>query len=88
MQNLIPGFPDVRLSPWTTYLAPSRRNEEVANGYAGSGFTVLADTNQSVLGLYQATMGTTIVIDGSGLVRMNEDYKDGARLRALLTGLP
>jgi hypothetical protein len=49
---------------------------------------VLADTNQSVLDLYHATMGTTVVIDSTGIVRMNEDYKDGTRLRNVLEALP
>jgi hypothetical protein len=33
-------------------------------------------------------MGTTVVIDKAGVVRMNEDYKDGLRLQAVLAGLP
>ena len=37
---------------------------------------------------YQATMGITIVIDRAGVVRMNEDYKDGVRLQTVLAGLP
>jgi peroxiredoxin len=59
-----------------------------SNGYTGPGFTVLADTRQSVLNLYQGTMGTTVVIDRNGVIRMNEDYKDGQRLRNALAGLP
>jgi len=49
-------------------------------GFAGSPFTVLADTAQEVTSLYHATMGSTVVIDGDGVVRMNEDFKDGSKL--------
>jgi hypothetical protein len=37
---------------------------------------------------YQATMGTTVVIDSTGIIRMNEDYRDGSQLRTVLAGLP
>jgi len=86
----IPNFPNVRFFAidYVSGSVAEARSEELANGYAGSGFTVLADTHQSVLGLYQATMGSTIVIDRSGVVRMNEDYKDGVRLQTVLSGLP
>jgi peroxiredoxin len=86
----IPGFPNVRFFA-VDYVSGSvadARNAEVSNGYAESGFTVLADTHQSVLGSYQATMGTTVVVDTAGIIRMNEDYKDGARLLVVLEGLP
>jgi len=33
-------------------------------------------------------MGTTVVIDSAGIVNMNEDYKDGVKLRAVLGELP
>jgi hypothetical protein len=33
-------------------------------------------------------MGTTVVIDRTGTVRMNEDFKDGTRLQTVLTALP
>jgi peroxiredoxin len=87
---VIPGYPNVRFYA-VDYVSGSiadARQAEVTNGYAGSGLTVLADTQQAVLGLYQATMGTTVVIDRTGVIRMNEDYKDGTRLQAALSALP
>jgi peroxiredoxin len=85
-----PLYPDVRffLIDYVSGSAADARNAEVSNGYAGSGLTVLADTNQAVLGAYAATMGTTVVIDASGVILMSEDYKDGARLLEVLGGLP
>jgi peroxiredoxin len=59
-----------------------------ANGYAGGVFTTLADLGQVMLGSYQATMGTTVVIDRTGIIRMNEDYRDGLNLQAVLAALP
>jgi len=88
--NEIPNYPNVRFYAidYVSGTVAEARNAELSNGYVGSGFTILADTQQAALGLYLATMGTTIVIDSSGVVRMNEDYKDGARLRSILAGLP
>jgi peroxiredoxin len=88
--NEIPNFPNVRFYAidYVSGTVADARSAELSNGYAGSGFTVLADTHQTVLGLYQATMGTTIVIDRTGVVRMNEDYKDGSRLQTILSSLP
>lgn len=87
---VIPNFPNIAFLA-VDYVSGSvagTRNSEITNGYAGSGFTVLADTNQAVLSLYNATMGTTVVIDSAGVVRMNEDYKDGSKLVSTLGGLP
>ncbi|MHB8845252.1 MAG: peroxiredoxin family protein [Nitrospirota bacterium] len=88
--SVIPAFPEIRFYAvdYVSGTAADARSAEVSNGYDGSGFTVLADTQQTVLNLYQATMGTTVVIDRTGVVMMNEDFKDGARLQAVLAALP
>jgi peroxiredoxin len=88
--SMLPNYPAVRfiVIDYVSSSVPMARNEEISNGYSGSGFTVLADTNQAVLDRFHATMGTAIVIDSSGVVRFNEDYKDGSRLRAVLSALP
>jgi len=59
-----------------------------SNGYAGGIFTILADTNHTLLNNFQGTMGTTVVVDSTGIIRMNEDFRDGTRLRATLAVLP
>ena len=59
-----------------------------SNGYAGGVFTTLADTNHTLLNIFQGTMGTTVVINSTGTIKMNEDYRDGVNLRAILTALP
>jgi peroxiredoxin len=91
IQNFfIPAFPNVRFIA-VDYVSGSvadAASAELNSGFAGSGFTVLADTQQTVLNLYQATMETTVVIDRIGVVRMNENYKNGARLQAVLSSLP
>jgi peroxiredoxin len=85
----IPMFPNVRFFAvdYVSSTISDARNSELSNGYDGSGFTVLADTMQTVLNLYDGTMGTTVVIDKAGIIRMNEDYKDD-RLTDALTKLP
>jgi peroxiredoxin len=87
---MIPQFPAVRFFAvdWVSGSVAEAGNAESSNGFVGSGFTVLADTHKTVLNLYEAAMGTTVVIDRNGVVRMNEDYKDGARLQSALAGLP
>lgn len=88
--NIIPQYPDVRFFAvdYVSGSVAAARDAEVSNGYNGSGFTVLADIHQTVLGLYKGTMGITVVIDADGVIRMNEDFKDGARLQAALAALP
>jgi hypothetical protein len=85
----MPNFPNVRFFAvdYVSGTVADVRNSELSNGYGGSGFLVLADTAQTVLNLYHGTMGTTVVIDKSGIIRMNEDYKDD-RLTAALAALP
>jgi hypothetical protein len=88
--SILPSYPTVRFLV-VDYVSGSftmARNEENDQGYSGSGFTVLADTNQAVLGRFHAAMGTTIVIDSAGVIRFNEEYKDGSRLRSVLSALP
>jgi peroxiredoxin len=88
--SVLPNYPDVRffLVDYVSGSVADAQSAELSSGYSGSGFTVLADTNQAVLGSYHATMGTTVVIDPAGVVHLNEDYKDGSRLRSALSALP
>lgn len=90
LSSVIPAFPNSRyyLVDYVSGSVQGTRDAEEDNGYSGSLFTVLADTDRSVLNLFNATMSTTVAIDSSGVVRMNEDFKDGARLVELLTALP
>lgn len=87
--SAIPAFPNTRFIA-VDYVCGSvseARSSQIANGYDGSGFTVLADVGAAVLHTYGATMGSTVVIDNTGVVRMNEDYRDGTGLRNILAGL-
>jgi peroxiredoxin len=87
--NIIPHNPDV-LFISVDYVSGSvaaARNAEVNNGYDGSGFVVLADINETVLKLYNATMGTTVVIDKNGVIQMNQDFW-AEKLQSVLAGLP
>ena len=88
--NVVPLFPNVRffLIDYVSGSVADARNAQVGNGYSGPPFTVLADTNQAVLGAYAATMGTPVIIDAAGVIRMSEDYKDGVRLVSILGSLP
>lgn len=63
------------------------RSAQEAHGFGGTAIRVLADLDDVVEILYEGTMGTTVVIGADGMVRMNEDYRNGARLVEVLTEL-
>jgi peroxiredoxin len=86
--RVIPNFPNVKFFfiDFVSGTIDASRAEQLNNGYAD--VTVLVDNTQDVKTLYEATMGTTVVIDSIGIVRMNEDYKDGVKLTEVLTALP
>ena len=85
--NIMDNYQNVRFLT-VDYVSGSisqARNTQVSNGYAS--FTVIADTDQSLIDQFNATMGTTLVIDDEYKILMNEDYKNGARLIEVLEAL-
>lgn len=86
--TIMPDYPNVRffLVDYVSGSIDVARAAQLANGYAAS--VVLVDVNQQLFGLYNASMGTTVVIASNGIVQMNEDYKDGVKLRQTLEALP
>jgi len=87
-ENIVPDFPLVSffVVDYVTGSVSLSRSSQVANGFTD--FTVLVDIDQYIVNSYNATMGTTVVIDSNGSITMNEDYKDGSRLRTALESLP
>jgi len=88
--DIAPLFPTVGffLVDYVSGTVSDASSAASSNGYGGGIFTILADTNHTLLNNFQGTMGTTVVVDNTGIIRMNEDYRDGTRLRATLAGLP
>jgi hypothetical protein len=86
--DIIPLFPDVNfyLVDYVSGSVAGAAGAASANGYAGGVFTTLADVNHTLENNFQGTMGATVVVDSSGTILMNEDYRDGARLQAVLAG--
>ncbi len=85
---VMPNFPTVQffLVDFVSATISASRTAQLANGYGD--IETLADTDQKLFGLYNASMGTTVVIDSAGnIVRMNEDYKDGVKLIETLEAL-
>ena len=84
--DIVPDYPDVRfyLVDYVSGSITLSRSMQVDNGY--SSFNVLVDTNLELYYRYKASMGTTIVIDSSGVIQMTEDYNN-SRLRAALDAL-
>jgi hypothetical protein len=88
--TIAPIFPDVHfyLVDYVSGSISAAASAASANGYSEGVYTTLADTNHTLLTNFQGTMGTTVVVDKSGIIRMNEDYRDGVNLRATLAALP
>jgi len=86
--EVMPQFPTVQffLVDFVSGSVEASRAAQVSNKYED--IDTLVDTNQALLSLYQASMGTTVVIDSAGnIVRMNEDYKDSVKLVEALQAL-
>jgi peroxiredoxin len=85
-----PNFPQVGfyLVDYVSGSVADAAAAAAANGFGGGSIAVLTDVSRQLTTNFQGTMGTTIVIDGTGIVRMNEDYRDGTRLQAVLASLP
>lgn len=88
--SVISAFPDVRffLVDYVSGSVIAAAEAAGSSGYGGGDFGVLADVDNTLEGIFAATMGTTVVLDAGGIVRMNEDYKDGTKLRSVLGALP
>ena len=88
--SIVPSFPNVAvfLVDYVSGSVADARNAAVSSGYYGGGFNTLADNGSGLLQSYAATMGTTVVIDSSGVIKMSEDFKDGVKLQAVLSALP
>ena len=88
MRDRMPQFPAVGFYAvdYVSGTIVDAANSASANGFTNS-FQILADTSHLLLTTFQATMGTTVIIDSAGIVRMNEDYRDGSRFNAVLAGL-
>jgi len=88
---VIPNYPNVKffIVDYVSGTVELSRIAQEENFYTD--LTVLVDNTQEVLSLYEATMGTTVVIENAGshgIVRMNEDYKDSVKLTETLDALP
>jgi hypothetical protein len=87
--KVIPLYPAVKFYfiDYVSGIVSVARAAQLSNGYASSNVLV-DDTNHTVAQLYNGTMGSIIVIDRNGVVRMNEYYESGARLIEELNLLP
>lgn len=61
------------------------RDAQTASGYRD--FDVIADYDDTLQNYFSGTMATTIVIDKNLIVLMNEEFKAGSQLEAVLEGL-
>ena len=95
-QYVIPNFPAVKffLVDYVNGSVSVARTSQESYGYTDIDTLVDPYLDQAISDvkvledMYQATMGTTIVIDSAGIVQMNETYKDGVKLTETLQALP
>ncbi|MDH5425883.1 MAG: peroxiredoxin family protein [Gammaproteobacteria bacterium] len=87
-QYVVTNYPNVKFYfvDYVTGSVSASRQAQQSNGYTD--FDVLVDTNHAIQELYNATMGTVIVMDSNGIIKMNEDFKDGSKLQTVLALLP
>ena len=86
--NVMPNFPNVSffLVDFVSGSITGSRTAQELN--ALTGIETLVDENQQVSNLFNASMGTTVVVDSAGkIVRMNELYKDSVKLTETLQAL-
>jgi peroxiredoxin len=87
--NVAPLFPDVGFYA-VDYVSGSvtdAASAASASGFSGGIFSIIADTTHVLQNNFQGTMGTTVLVDSSGTIKLNEDFRDGARLLAELNRL-
>lgn len=84
--NIIPNFPDVSffLVDYVSGNVSYARATQIDNGY-GTSEVLVDDTNHTLTNLYNANMSTTVVIDNTGIIHMNENFLDGTKLTNVLT---
>ena len=84
--QIAPDFPDVHLVlvDFVSGDIEYAYSSQISAGYRNE--TVIVDDGTLESALY-GSMGTTVVVDLDGVIRMNEDYKTGSRLRSVLEAL-
>ena len=87
--NVLPQFRDrgtvvYGLVDYVSGSVSATRAAELANGYAGSDFTILADENQALLNQFNGAMGIVVIIDSDGTILLNEDYRNGSAMIEIL----
>lgn len=77
---IMPNYPQTAflMVDYVSGSVSQSRRSQVENGYQA--LTVVADSDQSLLDQFHATMATTVVISQDKVVLLNEDFKNGARL--------
>ena len=82
-KSVKPLFPNVRflVVDYVSGSTNQSRSVQFSNGYASE--TVIPDTEHVLLKQFDATMGSTIVINASGEILMNEDYKQSKIISVL-----
>jgi peroxiredoxin len=88
-RNQIRQYPEV-LFVAVDYVSGSveqARASASASGYANGPFTVVADIDNIISGMYGGTMAKTVLIGSDGIIRFDEIFKTDDKLDRLLADL-
>lgn len=85
--RLVDDFPNIRflIVDYVTGSIANARASQLASGYAS--FTVLSDSDLNLFYTFNGSMGSTVIIQADGEILLNEDYKNGVKVREVLTTL-
>jgi peroxiredoxin len=85
-KSIRPKYPNLRflMIDYVTNSVRLSRSAQLLNGYEAE--TVLVDTGRELADQFRGDMGSTVVIDSEGVIRMNEEYKP-SRLSAVLESM-
>lgn len=88
LNSMMPVYGNVKflLADYVSATAAEAKTMKDFSGYGSTAFTVLSDPAQQLMSGYGATMGFTVVIDGTKKIRLNESYKK-ERVTAILGAL-
>ena len=88
INNIKPSFPGFNYFLVDYVSSAPLQSKQLSDYFGFTGLIgVLNDSSGSLLSYFHATMSSVVVIDSTGRIQMNEDFKDGSRLRSILQTL-
>ena len=89
ISKVMPHYPkvDFYLVDYVNATLDDAQSARNASGYANSGLILLLDHKNQVQNAFDGTMGIVVVVNPAGEVLLQEDFKDGTKLKQVLNQL-